>query len=182
MIAPSYYQIGSLPRANLTIIGCGNTNRQDDGVGPYVIEKLLELGTEAINSKVSLLDLGTAGIEVMFAARGAGSIIIVDASCCGNAPGTITELCGETFKDLVETSQKVQSTQVAATNLHSFAWNQALIAGEKIFKEEFPKQITVILIEAESVDFGIGLSATVEKSANEVVSSIRSKLMSLACS
>ena len=53
--------------ADLTaIIGCGNPNRTDDGVGPYVIKLLRD---RDLPDNVVLFDGGTDGMGVMYQAR-----------------------------------------------------------------------------------------------------------------
>ena len=47
----------------ITIIGCGNLIRKDDGAGPILIRKLWDLG---VPSNVRLADGGTAGMDVVF--------------------------------------------------------------------------------------------------------------------
>ena len=74
----------------LTIIGCGNLNRSDDGVGVIVAQRLIEWVSMHDFSDVSVFDAGTAGMEVMFRARGAKRLILVDASNSGSTPGAIS--------------------------------------------------------------------------------------------
>lgn len=54
----------------LTIIGCGNLNRNDDGVGVIIAQKLQQYVAENPHPQVRIFDCGTGGIEVMFQARG----------------------------------------------------------------------------------------------------------------
>lgn len=53
-------------------------------------------------------------------------------------------------------------------NLHDFRWENALATGRKIFGEEFPKDITVYLIEAENLDFGFELSPVIQQAGDRV--------------
>jgi nitrogen fixation protein NifQ len=43
-------------------------------------------------------------------------------------------------------------------NLHDFRWDHALHAGRMIYREAFPPCVKVLLIEAATLDFGLGLS------------------------
>ena len=108
----------------IAVIGCGNLNRSDDGVGPEVIANLRSRGLEAYGAR--LFDAGTDGMAAMFAARGCCTLIIVDASRSGSDPGAIFEVPGE------ELEQRYQPS----LNLHDFRWDHALFAGKKIFREE----------------------------------------------
>ncbi len=75
----------------LSIIGCGNSNRSDDGAGVYVVQRLKEQLSKAPSLDVQIFDAGTAGMDVMFQARGSNALIIIDASCSGSEPGAVFE-------------------------------------------------------------------------------------------
>ena len=55
----------------LTIIGCGNPNRSDDGVGIRVAQRLAAYVRDKDLQDVRVFDAGTDGMSVMFQARGA---------------------------------------------------------------------------------------------------------------
>jgi hydrogenase maturation protease len=136
----------------IAVLGCGNSNRCDDGVGPAVIRVLR---TRLLDDRVLLIDAGTDGMATMFAARGRRSLIIVDACRSGSPPGAVFEVPGA----------EVAQSHVTAPNLHDFRWDDALYAGRQILRENFPTDVVVFLIEVESVAFGIGLSQTVSAAA-----------------
>ncbi|AFY30634.1 hydrogenase maturation protease [Calothrix sp. PCC 7507] len=142
----------------LTIIGCGNLNRNDDAVGVIIAQRLQKYLAEHPHSHVQVYDCGTAGIEVMFQARGSKQLIIIDASSTGSEPGAIFKVPGEELENLPEPSY----------NLHNFRWDNALATGRKIFQNDFPQDVTVYLIEAANLDLGLELSPAVEHSANLV--------------
>jgi len=146
----------------LTIIGCGNLNRQDDAVGVIIAQRLQGFLNQNPHPHVRVYDCGTAGMEVMFQARGSKRLIVVDASTTGSQPGTIFKVPGEELASLPEPS----------FNLHDFRWDHALAAGRKIYQHDFPQEVTVYLIEAANLGLGIGLSSMVEHSANLVLTEI----------
>jgi hydrogenase maturation protease len=80
-----------LAHARLTIIGCGNPVRSDDGAGVAVLQALRG---HALPADVALIDAGTSGLEVMFQVRGARRVIIVDACRSGSEPGAVFRLPG----------------------------------------------------------------------------------------
>ncbi|WP_013321767.1 hydrogenase maturation protease [Gloeothece verrucosa] len=143
----------------LTIIGCGNVTRNDDAVGVIVVQRLGQFLQENPYQNVRAFDCGTAGMEVMFQARGSKQLIIVDACSTGSQPGTIFKVPGSELEALPEPSY----------SLHDFRWDHALYSGKKIFQEDFPQDVTVYLIEAENLDFGLELSSTVEFAAEQVL-------------
>ncbi len=150
-----------------TIIGCGNINRSDDAVGVIIAQKLQQYLAQHPHPQVRVYDCGTAGMEVMFQARGSKKLMILDASSTGSEPGAIFKVPGKELEALPEPSY----------NLHDFRWDNALAAGRQIFKEDFPEEVTVYLIEAENLDFGFELSSVVKSSAEvvfqEIISMVR---------
>jgi hydrogenase maturation protease len=157
----------------IVVIGCGNPNRLDDGAGVAVVRLLEARGAGRDVNNVRLLDTGTDGMAAMFAARGCRTLIVVDASRSGSEPGAIFEVPGSDLELRYQPS----------LNLHDFRWDHALFAGRRIFREAFPLDVTVLLIEAQSVGLGIGLSAPVSaavvKAADRVECLIQSRALEL---
>jgi len=153
----------------IAVIGCGNPNRSDDGAGPEVIRALVARGGFDA-ARVRLLDGGTDGMGVMFAARGCTTLVIVDACRSGSEPGAVFEVPGA----------DLERQHAPSMTLHDFRWDHALYAGRRIFGDDFPLDVTVLLIEAANVDFGIGLSPAVsqavEKVAKRIVGLVRARL------
>jgi hydrogenase maturation protease len=146
----------------LTIIGCGNLNRSDDGIGVIIAQRLQKYLAENPHPDVQVYDCGTAGMEVMFQARGSKKLVIIDASSTGAEPGAVFQVPGEELAALPEPSY----------NLHDFRWDHALAIGRKIFQDDFPQEVTVYLIEAANLDFGLELSPMVQNAADLVVEEI----------
>jgi len=146
----------------LSIIGCGNPNRSDDGVGVSIAQKLQQYLHDNPNPDVRVYDSGTAGMDVMFQARGSTALIIVDANTSDSEPGSIFEVPGEELENIPEPGY----------NLHDFRWDNALYAGRQIFKEDFPSDVSVFLIEAKELSLGVGLSDCVVVAADTVYARI----------
>jgi hydrogenase maturation protease len=146
----------------LTVIGCGNSNRSDDGVGVWVAQSLARHLRAHPHQGVRVFDAGTGGVEVIFQARGSRRLIIVDASRSGSSPGAIFKVPG----------LELATDYTPAYSLHDFRWDHALAAGRKIFREEFPADVSVYLIEAESIALGLELSDPVRTAANAVFAEI----------
>jgi hydrogenase maturation protease len=148
--------------ATVAIIACGNPTRTDDGVGGEVLRRLAACGLAADPTRVKLLDAGTDGVAVIFAARGCRQLIVIDACRSGSEPGAVFELPGSELAD--------RPSRPLAT--HDFRWEDALAAGRRICGSEFPSDVTVFLIEAQSLDFGLGLTpivwAAAAKAANRI--------------
>ncbi len=145
------------PPARLIVIGCGNPTRTDDGAGIAVIQALLR-GPYAQTPGVQLIDAGTQGMDVMFRARGAEQVVIVDASKSGSEVGAIFRLPG---------SEAMTPTEHGFT-LHGLRWDHALYAGCKIFGADFVQRTEVFLIEAADLGYGLTLSEPVQASVARV--------------
>lgn len=146
----------------IAVIGCGNSNRRDDGAGPEVLRLLAERGAGANWGDVRLLDAGTDGMAVMFAARGCSTLIVVDACRSGTEPGAVFEVPGALLE------QRHQAT----LTLHDFRWDHALYAGRAIFRDAFPGDVTVLLIEAADTGLGIGLTPAVADAVRKVAARV----------
>ncbi|MBW4445336.1 MAG: hydrogenase maturation protease [Spirirestis rafaelensis WJT71-NPBG6] len=157
-------------KEQITIIGCGNLNRSDDAVGVIIAQRLQQYLTKHPHPNIQVYDCGTAGMEVMFQARGSKELIIIDASSTNSEPGAVFKVPGKELETLPEPSY----------NLHDFRWDNALAAGRKIFKDDFPLLVTVYLIEAENLGLGLELSPVVKHSADvvfeEITTIIRQKV------
>ncbi len=141
------------------VIGCGNPNRSDDGVGPRVIALLRG---RRLPAEVVLHDAGTDGMGVIYRAESAQRLIIVDARAPEAAPGAIYEVAGEVL----------EAPPPGGFSLHDFRWDHALYAGRRIYGAAFPTEVTVILIEAASVELGLELTPQVEAAAWRVADRI----------
>lgn len=146
--------------ADLTaVIGCGNANRSDDAAGVAVIRALARRPELAGRSDVKLLDAGTDGMAVMFAARGCRRLVIVDACRTGAPAGAIFEVPAE----------EVAAPHQAGLTLHDFRWDHALHAGRRMYGDDFPAEVTVLLVEAASLELGLELSPEVARAVDRVV-------------
>jgi len=61
-------------------------------------------------------------------------------------------------------------------NLHDFRWDHALFAGRQIYGDDFPEDVSVYLIEAASLELGIGLSPEVEQAVEKVVGRLAERI------
>lgn len=151
----------------LVVVGCGNLNRCDDAAGVRVIQQLRLAFGSGLPQGVKLFDAGTGGMEVMFQARGATSLIVVDACRSGSEAGAIFRVPGS----------EIDTVHVPAYSLHDFRWDHAIHAGRRIFGEAFPSDVTVYLIEAGSLQFGSDLTAPVSRAVTAVCRHITEQIL-----
>lgn len=149
---------------DIVVIGCGNPNRSDDGVGPYVAGLFRKNG---IPENTRVFDGGTDGMSVMYSARGATHLVIVDARIPEGEAGAVYEVPG----DVLAAPPK------QSINLHDFRWENALYAGRMIYKDDFPDVVSVFLIEAQTLDLGLGLTKNAISGAQKVEARIREMIV-----
>ena len=148
------------------VIGCGNLNRSDDAVGVRVVQQLrVEFG-DALPPGVKLFDAGTGGMEVMFQARGATTLVIVDACRSGSDAGASFRLPGS----------EIDTVHQPAYSLHDFRWDHAVHAGRKIFGAAFPSDVSVYLVEAGSLELGTELTAPASRAVGKVCAFIAQQI------
>jgi len=157
-----------VPAPAIVVIGCGNLNRSDDGAGVCVIRRLQQAFGESLPSGVRLFDAGTGGMEVMFQARGARRLIIVDACRSGSEAGAIFRVPGS----------DIDTAHQPGYSLHDFRWDHAVHAGRRIFGAAFPGDLTVYLIEAGSLQLGTELTSPVERAVASVCEHITQSVRS----
>jgi len=151
------------------IIGCGNLLKGDDAAGPVLIRRLWEMG---LPEEVHCADGGTGGMDVAFQMRGVPNVILIDASQTGAEPGTVFRVPGNELEQL---------PPVAGINLHCFRWDHALAFGRWLLKDEYPKNITVYLIEAANLEFGAELSAPVKSAIEKLAETLLQGYKARAC-
>jgi hydrogenase maturation protease len=148
------------PGCEVLVVGCGNLLRGDDGVGPILVRHLWELG---VPDGARLVDGGTAGMDVAFQMRGAGRVVIVDASATGATPGTVYRVPGAELAEL---------PPLRGLHTHSFRWDHAIAFARWALRDACPDDITVFLIEAVDVALGAELSEPVQRAMEQVIAVI----------
>jgi hydrogenase maturation protease len=146
----------------LTVIGCGNLTRSDDGVGVVVARAVGEALRPEQRERVAVFDAGTDGMGVMYRARGATALIIVDASRSGAPPGSIHEVPGA----------ELEAPPPKSLTLHDFRWDHALYVGRRLYGDAFPSDTRVFLVEALDLSYGLQLSPPVQQAAGRVATLI----------
>jgi hydrogenase maturation protease len=136
------------------VLGLGNPLLQDDRVGIRAVELLREQQVP-VPTEV----LFTVGFEVVDKVMGRKRVIIVDASTTGNVPGTITEV---SVDDIFATH--------TLRNSHAMTLGTTLQTGYTLFPDRMPKDIKIMLIEADDIDhFSDQCTPDVEQAVHDVV-------------
>lgn len=152
------------------VIGCGNLLRGDDAAGPVFVRRLWDLG---LPPGVRCADGGTGGMDVAFQMRGVPEVILVDACSSNSEPGAIFRVPGSEVETL---------PPLAGINLHAFRWDHALAFARWLLKEEYPRKITVYLVEAQQLEIGAPLSAPVDRALDRLARMLMEEWNSLYAS
>jgi len=145
----------------LVVIGCGNPVRSDDGAGIEVVRRLAA-ADDIDRDRVTLVDAGTSGMEVMFRVRDARRVVIVDACSSGGEPGAVYRL----------PAREAATPTEHGYSLHGLRWDHALHAGRRMHGEGFLDHADVFLIEVACLDYGLELSAAASRGVARVVDEI----------
>ncbi len=148
---PAEISAALAPRGRTLLITIGNPLRADDGVGPYVGERVRFRDPEhtVINAGTTPENVAQRAIDLR-----PDKIILLDAARFGGAPGECRVIPLEDIS-----RQTVLST-------HSFPLGVTF----SIVREDTGAELTALGIEPGSMEFGEGLSPEVERTAAELIS------------
>jgi hydrogenase maturation protease len=121
------------------VLGIGNTLLGDDGAGVLVVRQAAKL----INSPdVCFKETGAAGLNLLDLIIGFDRLIVVDAvSADDRDTGLILRTGPESF-----------SRSENAISMHSCGLNAALTLAGKMYRDEVPRQVSIIGIGIQQVD------------------------------
>ena len=143
------------------VIGIGNPDRGDDGVGPFVADLIADLpppGVKAVTCSGDPADLIALWQDWQ-------TVVAVDACQSGTPPGTIREIDART---------EPLPDGFGAVSTHGFGLAAAVELARAIF--QLPLSLTVVAIEAENFAPGAPLSPAVEQAGRAAAAEITRKL------
>ena len=155
-------EIGASVESKLLVIGVGNRYRRDDGVGPLLTERLRQLGPDELR----VIEHSGEFTSLMELIRGAESVIIVDAVDSGASPGTIHRF---------DPTNEIMPRELFHTSTHTAGVAEAVELMRAI--GQLPRRLKIYGIEAGDVSPGMGLSAEVDRAADEVKELIAADLV-----
>lgn len=152
---------------NILILGIGNLLLSDEAVGVRVVERLQQ--DYRFPAGVTLLDGGTAGMELLDDMADRDHIIVADAVLSGNSPGTVITLEDDEVPAFF--SRKISPHQLGLCDVLS----ALRLTGES------PERLTLIGIEPKSVEPHIGLTPVVSAAVPVAMAHIINLLRQLGC-
>lgn len=155
--------IRSAPK-DICVIGIGNEFRNDDSIGLLVARRLRERSIPG----VVVLELSGEGGGLLSAWNEPGSVFLVDAVSSGS-------VCGTTYR--IDANKSTIPSGFFHYSTHAFSIAESIELAKVLGR--LPERC--ILFGIEGKDFGMGrnVSAAVQKSAEEVISSIITEIGSI---
>jgi len=139
------------------VIGVGNRDRGDDGVGPLVAQAFAERWPERAEIHLAEGDLS----DLLLRWRGDQDVVIIDAIVSGRPPGTISTMDG-LHEGLSKNDRLVSSHGVGIVEVIALA--KAL--------DKRPAAITIVGVEAAQCEHFSGLSQPVAAALPAAVNEI----------
>ena len=136
--------------APVLLLALGNPLMSDDGAGQELLSRLSSFSS-AWGGDVELIDGGTQGLALLGTFEGRKAVVFLDAVRFGDKPGAVHVLRSE---------EVARMGRRAATTAHEGSAPQILAALQLL--GETPSEITLIGLEPEKIQTGIGLSPSVQ--------------------
>jgi hydrogenase maturation protease len=150
------------------ILGIGNVLLTDEGVGVRTLNELQRRFT--FSEDVELLDGGTSGIELLRHIQDHDNLIIIDCMTYDQPPGTVYRVENEDVPSVFRT--RISPHQLGLSDLLAAA----------MLTDRTPKNLVLFGVEPESVDIGLELTETVEKSLAKLIQAVVEEVSKIGCS
>jgi len=140
----------------VVVLGLGNPLMADEGIGVYLVERLMESAAEY--PAVDFVDAGTGGLSILYHIEGRRKGVVIDCAFMDEPPGTIRRF----------TPDQVQSTKVLAhQSLHEADLMQIIAMARQL--GQAPDEIVIFGIQPERVEPSLGLSRTLAERFDEYI-------------
>lgn len=149
----------------MLVLGIGNLLLQDEAVGVRVIQELEQ--RYRIPPEVELLDGGTSGMELLDQLARRAHLIVIDAVCTGDPPGTVVQLSDDevpAFFRLRVSPHEIGLCDVLAT---------LQITGET------PRGISLIGVVPASTELSLELTPIIAANIKPMIDIVIAKLATL---
>ena len=150
---------------SLLVIGIGNSDRGDDGIGPLVIRRLLG----RVPDTEALVERNGDALALIDDWAGREAVVLVDAAAARATPGTVhrIDLRGDELL-----------TDLGLSSTHAFGVADAVGLARAL--GVLPERVIVYAIEGENFDLGAPLSQLVAAAGEEVVNRVVTEIATLS--
>ena len=149
---------GRHPSRGTLVLGLGNPLRGDDGVGSRVVD---ELTRRQLPETVQIVDVGTAGLDLLHMMEGAEQVVIVDAADLGRESGQFVRFTPHE-------AQLVQATN--GFSLHKTSLSEVLALADALGRT-LPEMV-IFGVQIANIGWGEGLSPAVETAIPALVDAV----------
>lgn len=146
----------------ILVLGIGNLLLSDEGVGIHCIQKLEQ--DYHFPENVTLLDGGTAGMELLLPIATADQLIIIDAVKTGQPPGTLVRLDEADLPAFFR--RKLSPHQLGLSDLLAATY----LTGER------PDKVTLFGIVPINLQWGLTLTPEIAQQLPHLVNSVIAEL------
>jgi hydrogenase maturation protease len=157
--------MSSRDRPLALVVGVGNSDRGDDGVGPRVARRL----RGRVPAGVSVLECGGDALALIQDWEGVASVILVDAMSPIGEPGRVHRL---------DLARNRLSVAFAPPSTHTFGLAETVELARSLTR--LPKCLIAYLIEAEQFETGAPLSPAVATAIEEAAEQVLAELALLS--
>lgn len=155
---------------DVVVIGIGQRMRGDDGAGLEALRLWQRVHVKtAGRSEVRVGIVEAPSLELLSLLEGADAAILVDAVCSGAAAGTVHQVGMD----------KVASMRSACMSVHGWGVAEVLQMASTLDPASRQRQISIVGIEAASVEYGAGLSKAVQDALPAACAAIQGAVSAL---
>jgi len=150
-------------KKDIVVLGLGNPLMSDEGIGGFLINKLLERECEFPD--VDFIDAGTGGMAVLHLIAHRKKAVIMDCAYMNSAPGTITRF---------EPNDVKTQKKLAHYSLHEADILKIIDLSREL--KQYPHQIVIFGIEPQFVKPGQQLSQILADRIDNYIAAILEEL------
>ena len=150
-----------MTKNKIVVLGLGNPLFQDEGLGIYMINQLMQ---EAINEQVELVDGGTDALALLNVVEETDHLLVIDAVDGDHPPGTVRKLSGRDIPLLV----------TGRISVHQIGFQETLALAA--LRDRFPQHLVLFGVQPQSLDWGTELSPPVMNALPELTAQVNAQL------
>ncbi len=148
--------------SDIVILGLGNTLLQDEGVGVFVANTLVE--TYNFTPKIEIIDGGTFGLDLLPYIENKEKVLIVDAVNFGKQPGYVEVLKNDEIMVQINTKMSVHHLGLSD-----------IISATKLRDTE-PEEMVMVGIQPKSLKTSIELTSEIKNKIDDIIKTILAQL------
>jgi hydrogenase maturation protease len=148
---------------DIVVLGLGNLLMSDEGIGIYIVNKLLKHTAKFSNTE--FMDAGTGGLTVLHLIANRKKAVIIECALMGQAPGTIRRFTPDDVKSI---------KQVSHFSLHDVDILKVLDISKQL--GECPQEIIIFGIEPAKIEMGSVLSPELSSNLENYIQLISNEL------